>query len=107
MSAERTLDTLAIGDRNGMVVISFPEPKSYIELDEETARRVGEALAKQAYKVRFGDFPTPAKTAITDMQRIRLAQRVTLMLRSMANEAPVPEYNVQANRIVDEVLRGA
>lgn len=103
--SEFTTDTLAIGDRDGLVVLQFQKPVQWVTLDEETARRVGEQLLRQAYKVRFGDYPTPAKTMLTDAMRVKARQRATLMLRSMANEAPVPDHNVQANRLVDEILK--
>jgi hypothetical protein len=107
MSGELTLDTLAVGDLDGMVVITFPEPKRWVKLDPETARRLGEQLAKQAYKARFGDYPTPTKTMLTDALRSRITNRVMLMLRSMQRETPAIDYNVQAERIVDEVLKSA
>lgn len=105
MSAELTSDTIAVGDRDGLVLLSFPKPVQWVTLDPETARNVAEAIARRSYKARFGDDPTPQRTAITDALRTRCVNRAKLMLRSMAGDGT--DFDVQAQRIVDQILTEA
>lgn len=97
-------DTIAIGDRDGHVVLQFKDPVRWVKLDPATALQVGEALAQRSYKALFGDFPAEGKKQLTEQLRIRLRNRVSLMLRGFAGRAPVPPYEVQANEIVDACL---
>lgn len=92
-----------VADRNGMVVCRYAD--NLVAMDAEFARKFAELLARVSYKVRFGDYPTPQKTMLSDGLRVRLTTRVALMLRSMQRETPAVDYNVQASRLVDEILK--
>lgn len=100
-------ETLAVGDRDGFVVLEFPQPVAWVKLDPSTALKVGEAMAKRAYKAQFGDFPADEKKQLTEQIRIRLRNRISLMLRSFMGRTPIPSFEMQANEVVDAVLKEA
>lgn len=97
--------TMIVGDEKGNVILRFPKPVEWVALDPETARQVAESIARTAYKARFGDTPTTEKKSqITEQLRTKLKNRVTLMLRTFSNKAPVPPLEAQAVEIVDQLL---
>jgi hypothetical protein len=98
VSAELTTDTLAVGDRDGMVCLQFPKPVQWCTLDPDTARNVGEAMARQAYVTQYG--AAPSRSAITVAIQQKLINRVSLLLRNRPNERP----ELTAHRLVDIVL---
>lgn len=99
-----TTDTLAVGDRGGMVVLEFPKPVTFVLLDPATAGAIGEAMARRAYKVVAGDDPTPQrKSFLADRAAAKLRVRVEHMIRSMSNEGVDPK--IQAARVVEECLK--
>jgi hypothetical protein len=67
-------------------------------LDPETARGVGEALARQAYTAQYGAAPSGSSVSVAIQQK--LINRVALLLRNKPNERP----EVTAHRLVDVVL---
>lgn len=98
--------TIQLSDKDGMVIMHFEKPVEWVALDPATAVRVAEAMARASYNAKFGDVPTTQqRSSITEQIRIRLRNRVKLMLASMATDAPAPSYDMQATRIVDAVLK--
>ena len=95
--------TCAVGDRDGHVVLQFPEAVQWAAFDPETARQIGEAMAKAAYKARFGVEPGNMKSQLVDQIRTRLHTSATHMIRSMINQRQLP--GVIAQEVVDLVLR--
>ena len=112
MSAEVLQDregtrTIQVSHRDGLAIMHFEKPVRWCALDPETARAFAEAMSRAAYAAFSGDTPTTQdRSAVTEQIRVRLTQRVALMLASFEREAPRPEYKVQATRVVDEVMRG-
>lgn len=101
-------DTVQLSDYEGHVCLHFERPVSFVKLDPPTASSLAEAMARAAYKCISGDVPTTmAKSQITEQMRIRLKNRVAIMIRSMENDTPSPSYEVRAHRIVDELLKEA
>jgi kynureninase len=112
MSAQRTdgpgTDTVQLSDRDGFLFLHFEKPVEWVKLDPQTASRLAETMARVAYKCVAGDTPTTtAQSQITEQLRVRCKNRVAMMIRSMAAEAPVPSYELQAIRIVDAILKEA
>lgn len=112
MTAQRTdgpgTDTVQLSDRDGFVFLHFEKPVEWVKLDPGTASKFAEATARAAYKCVAGDTPTTtAQSQITEQVRVRCKNRVAMMIRSMATEAPVPSYELQAIRIVDAILKEA
>lgn len=112
MSAQRTdgpgTDTVQLSDRDGFLFLHFEKPVEWVKLDPGTASRLSETMARVAYKCVAGDTPTTmAQSQITEQLRVRCKNRVKMMLRSMASEAPTPDYDIQASRIVDAILKEA
>lgn len=97
-------DTLGVGDEDGYVVLRFKEPVLWVKLDPATALSVGQAIAGKSYRAKFGDDPTPQRTALTDQLRVTLVRRIELMLGSFEREAPRPDLKIQAARVVDTCL---
>lgn len=98
--------SVQVSHKDGLVVLHFEKPVSWCALDPQTAKAAAEAIARTSYAAIFGDGPTPtAKSQITEQLRLRLRNRVAHMLRSMAKDVPMPEFEIQATRIVDECLK--
>ncbi len=91
--------TCAIGERDGNVILEFPEPVQWASFDTETARQIGEAIAKQAYETRYGIKPAEG-SFLSEQVRHKLITRTKHILRSL--EGRHPEY--VASQIVDTVL---
>lgn len=81
---------LAIGEREGQVVLQFPRPITECVLDAETARRAGEQLARSAYAARYGHEPAAARSQVSADKRAHLRARAELMLRSMGAQGLDP-----------------
>lgn len=96
--------TLAVKDEGGMVLIEFPHPVRWCELDPETARQVGEFIARASYKARYGTAPPDGRSVIAEAKRDRLVVRVAQVLRNLQDRGRSPKYSAQ--QIVDIVLAG-
>lgn len=95
-------DTVAIGERNGQVVLQFPESVQWAAFDPETARQIGEAIARAAYEVRFGRKPADGKSVISEQVRMRLITRATHVIRSLQDKGKLPGF--VASQVVDVIL---
>ena len=98
-------DTVQLSDRDGKVVMHFERPVAWVALDPATAGALAEAMAQAAYKCYSGDVPDPQKKQITERLRIKATNRVEMMLRSMAGESPMPDFKLQATRVVDAIFK--
>lgn len=95
-------EELAIGEHNGDVVISVPKGVDWIKLDPETARRVGETLCREAYKVRYGVPADGSRSLVSEALRMRLVTRATHIIRSLQDHKKLP--GVIASEVVDTIL---
>ena len=95
--------TCAVGDLDGQVVLQFPEAVKWATFDPETARQIGEAMARSAYKARFGSDPAPKTSQLIDQIRTRLHTNATLVIRSMLRNNKQPGQIAQ--EVVDIVLK--
>ncbi len=93
--------TCAIGNRDGQVVMTFPTAVEWAAFDPETARQIGEALAREAYAVRYGRSPV-SKSVISDEIRTRLLNRATIIIRSLQEKGRMPGFI--AMEVVDAIL---
>lgn len=91
--------TVAIGERDGKVILEFPKPAQWAAFDTETARQIGEAIAKQAYETRFG-VKAAEGSFISEHVRNKLITRTVHVLRSLGGRHP--EHI--ASEIVDTIL---
>lgn len=94
--------TIAVGERNGQVVLQFPTEIQWCALDPETARQVGEAIARGAYEVRYGKAPSRGSTLSLEI-RGKLITRVQHIMRNLQELQRPPQYI--ASEIVDQILR--
>lgn len=101
-------DTVAVGDVDGYVVLSFQNPVLFVKLDPPTAKAAAEHILARCYKATWGDFPSAdKKNQAAEQMRIKLRNRITLMLRSAEREAPRPTPEILAQRVVDKCLAEA
>lgn len=94
--------TCAVGVKEGQVVIEFPDSVRWATFDPETARQLGEAIARAAYEARFGVKPNQNKSSLADSVRTRLHLNATHMIRSMVDQRVLPGRIAQ--KVVDYVL---
>lgn len=102
MTETKGTDTVAIGERNGQVVLQFHEPIQWAAFDPETARQIGEAIAREAYQIRYGVKPAEGKSVISEEIRMRLMTRATHVIRSLQDKGKLPGYI--AAQVVDTIL---
>lgn len=95
-------DTVAIGERNGQVVLQFPNAVQWAAFDPEIARQIGEAMAREAYQIRYGKAPADGKSTISEEVRMRLMTRVTHVIRSLQDKGKLPGFI--AAQVVDTIL---
>lgn len=96
---------VTISDHRGQVVMHFDKRVDYLALTPDEARQCGEALARQAYRAHFGDYPTSTdKSLFTEQRRIRARNRVAQMLRAEPVKSDA-ELVMRANKIADEVCK--
>ena len=81
---------VAIGEQNGMVVLTFSKPVRWLELDANAARKIGEQLARSSYGVTYG--AEPQGSAITATKRQTLINRWILVDRSMREQGRNPMF---------------
>ena len=94
--------TCAVGERDGQVVLQFPESVQWAAFDPETARQIGEAMAKEAYTIRYGRQPQ-GKSVLADEVRQRLLNRATIIIRSLQEKGRMPGFI--AMEVVDAILQ--
>lgn len=99
----RGCTTLAVGERDGNVVLQFPESVGWAVLDPETARQVGEAIARSAYVCRYGREPDSNRSPIGQQVQQKLVNRVLLILTNLLKRKRPPAYI--ASEIVDVCMR--
>lgn len=93
--------TVAVGERDGQVILSFPKPIQWAAFDPETAAQIGEAIAKEAYQCRYGR-KHESKSVIGEQVRMRLITRATHVIRSLQDKGKLP--GVIASEVVDTIL---
>ncbi len=94
----------ALGEVDGMVVITFPRPISYVKFEPENARALSEQLARSAYRAHYNlPAPAPGKSLVAEGVRRKLHARATLIIRSMMEQNKRPDYI--ANQVVDQLLK--
>ena len=94
---------VAIGEKDGQVIMTFSSPIQWLPMDAENARQIAEQLARSAYKARFGKEPYENRSYITDTIRQGLHARATLIIRSMTTQGK--KSNHIASQVVDEILK--
>ncbi len=102
---------VAVGLRNGEVVLQFPEAVQWACLDPQTAVLVAEQMARAGYEARYGRPPPPnedvlhaeIRKKVTDLLRETMINRFALMLKSMQSQRR--NLNYQATELVDRLLQ--
>ena len=102
--------SVAIKEENGRVVLQFPNPVKWCELEPEMARQAAEAMARAAYRCRYKVDPPDARSALAGEMRQRVTRqirdtlitRVAVMMRSLQEKGRAP--NTIATEVVDQLL---
>lgn len=95
--------TVAVGTRDGKVVLEFPEAIQWAALEPEQARLIAEAMAREAYTCSNGRPPDDRKSTIGQVIQQRLVNRVLLVMLNMQRRNKKPA--LIANELVDICLR--
>lgn len=108
VSASRTGDAIEVNkvilsDFRGHVCLTFEKQCDCLTLTAQEALTMSEALGRQAYKSRFGDFPHGGTKQTVEQLRVRATARVNLMLRPLLKDDA--KRKIRATAIVDEVMK--
>jgi len=102
ITAEATM--VAVGERDGQVILTFSKSVQWLPLDPENARQIAEQMAKSAYTARYGREPTGApKSIVTEQLRQHMRARTKIIIRTLIGEGRAPEFI--AEHVVDSILR--
>lgn len=97
-----SVDSFAVGQLNGKVVLTFPQPIRWLAIAPENAGPLGEQLARLSYHIKTGRDPNQAQSIITAEIRNRLVTRITHVIRSMDERKRLPGHI--ASEVVDIIL---
>lgn len=93
---------IAIGTREGLVVLQFQNQVEWIALDPQNALMIGEAIARAAYECKYGKVPSGTQNVLKQEKVNTLYKRAELMIRSLLDKKKLPKYI--AHQVVDIVL---
>lgn len=100
-----TVNKVMLSDHMGYVCLTFEKRCDALELTPQEALTMSEAMARQSYRARFGDFPHGGTKQNVEQIRVRLRQTVQLMLKKPCNTEM--EQKALAAAIVDECMKKA
>lgn len=95
-------DSLAVGARGDYVILTFPVPVSWVALAPDTAKQVGECIARSGYAVESRDNVYGKTPIIIEQIRKRLVIAVAHLLKSDAERAA--NLDLTAQRCVELML---
>ena len=93
---------VAIGDRDGDVIVTFSRPIQWWPISPESARAIAEQIARSAYEAHTG-LKAENKSLISDQVRKGLHVRAEHIIRSMMKDNKKPK--VIAHNVVDQILK--
>ena len=93
---------IAVGERDGRVVLQFPGAVEWVALDPQNAADVGEAMARCAHGIAYGS--KPPRSALSANVRKRLIARVQITLRSLQGQSPAYVAATLVDAVLSEVL---
>lgn len=96
--------TLAVGDREGKVVLVFPRPVGWVALDPDVAPLVAERMIQAA--VACGQRVTiqMPERQVSPAQRMAMIVRAEIVMRQLRGRGKPDDYI--AAEVVDVVLKG-
>lgn len=95
--------SVAVGDKDGKVLLQFSKPTQNLVMDPENARQIAEGIARAAYTCHYGKPPAGSTSIINQDIQTRLISRLTLVIRSLQDKGKQPGYI--AAEVLDIVLR--
>lgn len=100
--AGRGTTTLAVGDRSGNVVLSFPHEVGFVALDPSTAVQVAKSMIDAAVKCGANVEIQAPKPQVPKAVRERMINRGVMILKNKRDSAE--NESILATRIVDTLL---
>ena len=95
---------IAIGEKDGKVILTFSKPTQWLPIDPETARQMAEQLARSAYTARFGRAPDgKPRSMVTESLRRHMRARAMLVSRSLIEQGRNWDYI--SRQLVDLILK--
>lgn len=93
---------VAVGDREGQVVLQYPRPVQWAALDPQTAVQIAKAMIDAAVNCGMKVEIKAPKPQISEGTRVRMEARCLMILN---NKREHPEKNpILAKRLVDTIL---
>lgn len=93
---------VAVGDREGQVVLQYPRPVQWAALDPQTAVQIAKAMIDAAVNCGMNVEIKAPKPTVSEGLRVRMEARCLMILN---NKREHPEKNpILAKRLVDTIL---
>jgi len=99
--SDKVATTVAVGERDGQVILEFPEAVQWAAFDPETARQIGEAIAKSSYAAKYGKAPSQGSSLSMEI-RAKLVARTQHIIRSLQEQHKNSDY--VAREVVDTIV---
>jgi hypothetical protein len=93
---------IAIGERHGKVVFSFPHPTNEFVCDAENARQISEQIARSAHKAHTGSEWPSTRSAVSEALRKRMRARAAIVVRTLMEQGKSADYI--GKHLVDIIL---
>lgn len=81
------VNRVILSDFRGMVCLTFKKRCDCLTITPQEALTMSEALGRQAYKSRFGDFPDGGTKQTVEQLRIRLVNGFSMMMKNKVPSA--------------------
>lgn len=93
---------VAVGDRNGQVVLQYPRPVQWVAIDPQTAVQVAKSMIDAAVNCGMNVEIKAPKPEVTEGQRVRMEARCLMILKNKREHTE--KDPVLARRLVDTIL---
>lgn len=93
---------VAVGDRDGQVILQYPRPVQWVALDPQTAVQIAKAMIDAAHSCGHTIEIRLPKPEVTEGQRIRMEARCLMILKNKREHTE--KDPVLARRLVDTIL---
>jgi len=93
---------IAVGDRQGKIILQFPHPVEWIALDPQTGVAVAKSMIDAAVNCGLRVEIKAPKPEVTEGQRVRMETRCLMILKNKREHTE--KDPVLARRLVDTIL---
>lgn len=97
---------VAIGLRDGRVVMQFPQAIEWFAMDPQNAKEIAEGIARASYEAHYGRPPPESARSVIGEEKLKLlTTKVAFMLSKLAEQGRSNGYVARA--IIEAVLAEA